>query len=170
MSFVTKIVGIAVVGLGLAAGSSPTWAQEITPTQLSAGLEVVKNAGISRGFDALLPQIAARVEDRLIRIRPDLHTQITTVVEATAVKLIDRRAELDNDVARVWAKQFGEDELKTIAAFYKTPAGQKFAGLAGPAGQLQIDMGTAVQQWSDRVGAELLDKSKEVLKAQGVQL
>ncbi|HEY5080882.1 MAG TPA: DUF2059 domain-containing protein [Bauldia sp.] len=169
MSFVSRIVAIAVVGLGLAAGSSPGWTQEITPTQLAAGLDVVKSAKISLGFDALLPQLAARVEDRLIRVRPDLHAQIISVVEATALKLVDRRAELDSDVARVWSKQFSEDELKTIAAFYKTAAGLKFSALAGPAGQLQQGMVAAVQQWSDRVGAELLDKSREALKAQGIQ-
>ena len=166
MSLIAKFVRTALVGIALAAGSSYASAQEITPSQLAAALDVVKNAKASRGFDNILPSLAAQVEDRLIRTRPDLHQQITTAVEATALKLAGRRNDLDDAAARVWAKAFTEDELKTIAAFYKTSAGQKFAEVGG---QVYADTLAAVQQWQDRIGAELLDKSREELKNEGIQ-
>jgi len=166
MSFIGNFVRTAVVGILLAAGSSYASAQEISPSQLAAGLDVIKSAKASRGFDNVLPSLAVQVEDRLIRSRPDLHKEIGTAVEAAALKLAVRRNDLDNDVARVWAKAFTEDELNTIATFYKTPAGKKFADVGS---QVYAETLTAVQRWSDRLGDELLDKAKEELKSAGIQ-
>lgn len=165
MSFLGKFIRSAIVGIVLAAGSSYASAQEISASHLAAALDVVKSAKASRGFDNVLPTLAAQVTDRLIRLRPDLHKQIADTVEAAALKLAVRRNDLDSDVARLWAKQFTEDELKTIAAFYKSPAGQKFADVGS---RIYAETLDAVQRWSDRVGEELLDKAREDMKGQGV--
>jgi uncharacterized protein len=166
MSLIANLVRTAIVGIALAAGPSLASAQEITASHLAAALDVVKSAKASRGFDNVLPNLAGQVEDRLIRARPDLHKEITTAVEAAALKLAARRNDLDNDVARVWAKSFSEDELKVIATFYKTEAGQKFAEVGG---QITGQTYEAVKGWSDRVGAELLDNSRAELKSAGIQ-
>jgi hypothetical protein len=166
MSFLANLVRAAVVGVALAAAPSLASAQEISASHLAAALDVVKSAKASRGFDNVLPTLATKVEDRLIRVRPDLHKEITAAVESAALKLASRRADLDNDVARVWAKSFSEDELKTIAEFYKTPAGQKFADVGSLVYAETLD---AVNGWSDRLGEELLGKSRDELKSAGIQ-
>jgi hypothetical protein len=168
MSFTKNLVRTAFVGVALLAGAHAprASADEIKPSQLAAAIQAINAANVSQGFDALLPRMAAQVEDALIRARPDLHTKITDTVEATALKLADRKNDLNNDIARVWAKAYTEDELKTLTAFFKSSAGQKYL-TQGP--QLTKDTFAAAKQWSDRVGAELLDKSREALKAQGIQ-
>jgi hypothetical protein len=166
MFSLAHLVRAAVVGVALLAAPALASAQEISASHLAAALDVVKSAKASRGFDNVLPTLAAQVEDRLIRLRPDLHKEVISAVENAALKLAARRADLDNDVARVWAKHFDENELKTIAAFYKTDAGQKFADVGSLVYAESID---AVSRWSDRLGEELLDKSKEELKSAGIQ-
>jgi len=166
MSVIGNLVRIALVGIALATGPSLASAQEISASHLAAALDAVKNARGTRGFDSVLPTLAGQVEDRLIRQRPDLHKEVTTAVETAALKLAARRNDLDNEVARVWAKSLTEDELKVIATFYKTEAGQKFSEIGGLLTAQTLD---AVQAWSDRLGAELLDKSREELKSAGVQ-
>jgi hypothetical protein len=160
------LVRAAVVGVAILAAPALASAQEISASHLAAALDVVKSAKASRGFDNVLPTLAGQVEDRLIRLRPDLHKEIITGVENAALKLASRRADLDNEVARVWAKHFDENELKTIAEFYKTDAGKKFADVGSLVYAESID---AVSHWSDRLGEELLDKSKEELKSAGIQ-
>ncbi len=131
---------------------------------MQAALAAVASTKTARGFDNVLPLLSERTQNQLIRLRPDLHQQIADVVESVALKLAARRADLDNDVARIWAKNFSEDELKQITAFFESPLGQKYLNV-GP--QVVTDSLQAVKGWSDRVGAELLDKSKEELKKQG---
>ena len=157
----------AVVAALVAVPGSLASAQEISPSQLAAALDVINATTATQSFDGRLPEIANEVTNRLIRARPDLHQEITDTVQAVALKLVQRRRELDQDVARVYAKAFSEDELKAIAAFLKSPAGQKYQK-DGP--RVFADTLQAVQSWSDRVGAELLDKTREELKKQGHEL
>lgn len=165
MSFIGNFVRAAIIGVALTAVAPAAFAQEITASHLAVALDVVKSAKASRGFDSVLPLLAEQVENKLIRVRPDLNKEIVTAVEDAALKLSARRSDLDNDVARIWAKAFSEEELNTIAAFYKSPAGQKFADVGA---QVVAESYQAVGHWSDRVGEELLQKSKDGLKAQGI--
>jgi hypothetical protein len=144
----------------------PASAEEITPSHLAAALETVASAKAARGFDNVLPLLSEKTQDQLIRLRPDLYKQISDVVAQVALKLAARRSDLDSDIARIWAKSFTEDELKSITAFYKSPAGAKFVDV-GP--KVIGDSLQAVKGWSARVGEELLEKSKEELKKQGVE-
>ena len=165
MFFIGNFVRAAIIGVALTAVAPAAFAQEITASHLAVALDVVKSAKASRGFDSVLPLLAEQVENKLIRVRPDLNKEIVTAVEDAALKLSARRSDLDNDVARIWAKAFSEEELNTIAAFYKSPAGQKFADVGA---QVVAESYQAVGHWSDRVGEELLQKSKDGLKAQGI--
>jgi len=158
-------IGLAAVAMVAALGGQVA-AQEPSQSHLDAALEAVKSAGAARGFDSVLPAIADRVKGRLIRVRPDLHQEISVTVEAVALQLIPRRNDLDAAVARVWARNFTEDELVTIAEFYKSPTGQKFAEI-GP----RVIQGSLkeVEGWSTRVGEELYEKSREELTKQGFE-
>ena len=143
------LVGGAIVALSLAlAAAVPARAQEISPSHLAAALDVVISTKTGQNFDNVLPALAIQVQDQLIRIRPDLHAQITAAVDAMALELVPRRAELNNDIARIWAQAFTEEELVAIATFYKSPAGSKLAesGAAVLAQSVQ-----AAQGWSERL-------------------
>lgn len=167
MSLIGNLVRTAVLGIALSAASSYASAQEVSASHLAVALDVVKSAKASRGFDNVLPQLAAQAQDRFIRIRPDMFKQIADTVEAVALKLAVRRNDLDTDVARVWAKHFSEEELQTIATFYKSAAGQKFAEVGS---LVFAELLTAVQRWSDRVGDELIDNARKELKSQGIDI
>lgn len=141
-------------------------AQELSASHVAIAVEVVRAAGATRGFDNVLPRLAGQVIDRLIRLRPDLHKEIAAAVEAAAIKLAVRRTELDTDVARIWAKYFTEDELHSLLAFYTSDAGKKFSEV-GP--RAVAESYQAVDRWSGRVGEELLEKSREELRNQGIE-
>jgi hypothetical protein len=147
-----------------AAISGPALGQEISQSHLDAALVAVQSAGAARGFDTVLPLIAERIKNRLIRVRPDLHQQISAAVDKVALQLVSRRADLDRAVATVWARNFTEDELVTIAEFYKSSTGKKFADI-GP--RVIADSLKAVEQWSTRVGEELYELSREELIREG---
>jgi hypothetical protein len=168
MSLIGPAIRAAVAGaIAVTLAASPSMAQEITPSHMAAALAAVASTAGAKGFDNVLPNLALSVEQRLTRLRPDLAKQISAAVQATALKLVVRRKDLDTDVARLWAKSFTEPELKQIAAFLSSPVGQKYQE-QGP--KLIADTYQVVQQWSDRVGSELLDKTKEELKKQGIEM
>jgi len=168
MTIIRSSLRAAVLAFGLLVGfAAAATAEEVTESHLQAAVAAVQAAKTSRGFDNMLPLMAQATQNRLIRMRPDQHVLIGQVVDAEALALVSRRAELDNDVARIWAKYFSEDELNAITAFYKSPAGSKLAEI-GP--KVVNETLQSVKGWSDRVGEELFEKSREALKKKGVDL
>jgi hypothetical protein len=167
MSLNRLFIRVAVLGWAMAAfAAGPAAAQEISESHLAAAVAVVSAAKATRGFDDLLPAVSQQVQNQLIRMRPDLHKEITDVVDGEALKLVSRRPELDNAIARLWARAFTEEELISIAAFYQSPAGQKFYEF-GP--KVISESLQAARSWSDRVREELLEKARAELKAKGVE-
>lgn len=162
-----KRILLRVAALGFAATlfAAPLAAEEITPSHLAAAHDAVVAAKADHDFTDLLFTISQQVQSQLINIRPDLYAQVSDAVNAMALQLATRRADLDNDIARIWANAFTEDELKAIATFYKSPAGAKFV-VQGP--QVYKDGLQAAKGWADRVREELLEKSREELKRRNV--
>jgi hypothetical protein len=169
MHFLNKSAAAILLSAGLASLpvlASGARAQEVTPEHLAVAVEVVKNAGATRGFDTVLPRLATQITDRLIRLRPDLHQQITDAVQTVALKLAVRRTELDTEVGRIWAQNFTQDELNYLLEFYTSDAGKKFSEI----GPLVVSESLqAVDRWSGRVGEELLEKTREELRNQGYE-
>jgi hypothetical protein len=150
-------------GLPLASAT----AQEFSESQLAAAKAAAIASPMAQEFGNLLPFLAQRVQNRLVSLRPDLHELIAKTVEDQALRLAARRADLDNAVALLWAREFTEDELKQIAAFYESDVGKKVITVGSKLGQQTVQ---AASNWSNRVGEELLDKTREELKKQGYDL
>jgi len=157
--------GLAVVAV--ACISNVSTAQEFPESQLEAARLASSNAPLSRDLDTVLPLLAERVQNRLVSLRPDLHAEINSTVQEVALELATRRADLDSAIALAWARVFSEEELVAIAEFYTSPAGKKFVDVGPELGAITIQ---TVENWSTRIGSEMLEKSREELKKQGHEL
>jgi hypothetical protein len=156
----------AVVLAAVTLAAAPAGAQEISKEHLQLALKAIAAAKVGQGFDNVLPLMTERVQDRIIRARPDMHQEITATVEEVALSLAGRRNELNDEIAAIWARSFTEEELTQIIEFYSSPVGQKFVE-TGPkviSSTLQV-----VKGWSDRLADELFEKSREALKAKGIE-
>jgi len=142
-------------------------AQEFTESHLSAARAAAVSSPMSGDFDGILPELVQRVQNRLISLRPDLHSVISETVHGVALRLVARRGDLDAATALLWARAFTEDELNAISGFFESPVGTKFVALGS---ELRSSMVQTVDNWSSRVGEELLDKSREDLKKLGHEL
>ena len=78
-----------------------------------------------------------------------------------------RRADLGNEVAKVYATHFSEQELKDIATFYKTPLGRKMVQEEPKALQ---DSLLAAQTWADALSREVFDRIRDEMKKRGHNL
>lgn len=171
MSFLMSATRGALLGFALLLAApavlvAPALADDqISPSHLAAALAAAKATGAMGGFDNALALITETVENDLIRQRPDAYREIKATTEDEIAKLVPRRLDLDNDVARVWAKLYSEDECKAITAFFSSDAGKKYRD-SGP--KAVSDTYGALNQWSNRVGSELTDKTKDALKRQGI--
>jgi hypothetical protein len=75
-----------------------------------------------------------------------------------------RSAEIVNDVAKLYASRFTEQELKDILAFYKSPLGRKLI-VEEPA-ILDQSMKNA-QVWAENLSQEVIAKMRTEMKKRG---
>lgn len=155
-----NLLVLAIIFLSPASAS----AQEFTESHLAAARAAATNSPISRNFDTILPGLVQRVQNRLISVRPDLHEAIAVTVKDVALRLVSRRSDLDAATALLWARAFTEEELVAISTFFESDVGTKFVALGS---ELRDSTLKAVDNWSSRVGEELLDKSREDLRKLG---
>jgi len=103
----------------------PVGAQEISESHLRAAREAIDALNATDHFDEILPQAAQALKAELIQKNPDLVDLINKTVNEEALALVERRADLETEAAKAYARAFSEEELKEITEFYHTPTGQK---------------------------------------------
>jgi hypothetical protein len=151
---------IVAVALGLSSAAS---AQEPTEAQLDAARAAISAIHATDDFDTILPNAAEALKHSLIQAEPNLQAEISTTVDQQALKLAARRADLEKQVATIYAKLFTADELKAIAAFYNTEAGKK---LIKQAPAITRETMQAARIWSNGIARDLADATHKALEAQ----
>ncbi|WP_420962875.1 DUF2059 domain-containing protein [Brucella sp. IR073] len=146
--------------LAMIAGVSAASAQEISESHLAAARQAIAAIDATEQFDAILPRAAQALKAELIQKDPNLEDVITKTVDEKALALAARRADLETEAARAYAKSFSEDELKAISAFYESPAGKKLIA-EGPI--VTREVLRAANIWQNGIARDLAQSVGETL-------
>ena len=98
---------------------------------------------------------------------PNLAKDLNSVAQKLVVDLQPRKAEMQQEIARIYAEHFTEQELKDALAFYKTPLGQK---LIVEEPKVLDDSLKAADAWSAKFAEEVVTKFRSEMKARGLNL
>lgn len=135
-----------------ALGTSSALAQDASPAHLEAARAAIGALNATEQFDQILPNAATQIKAELIVNNPNLQSQISAMVDDNAIELASRRAALENEVARIYARIFTEQELREIAAFYNSAAGTKLIAQGAVAAR---DMMGAADIWANGIVRDL---------------
>ena len=119
-----KAAAASILISGLVFGTAAR-AQEISAEHIAAAKQAITALGVTDRFDNILPGLAERLKSELIQSSPNVEDQITATVDAKALELAPRRADLEREAALTYARAFSIDELKAISGFYSSEAGKK---------------------------------------------
>jgi len=123
--------------------------------------DVVTQKGAMVMFDPLIPGVVETAKNVFLQQNPMLQKDLNEVAALLRNNLDSRRSELLNEVARVYAARFTEQELKDISAFYKTPLGRKMVTEEPKALQ---DSLLAAQTWADALSREVYDRFRDEMR------
>ena len=82
-------------------------------------------------------------------------------------KFINRRAELLDEIAALYAQRLEAAELRAVAKFYRSPIGSKLIDVQP---QIMQESMQAGQRWGARIGREIEEEARRELKRRGVDL
>ena len=178
MKSVFRILPVAGVLLALGLGSLPAGAQQkqaapaptlkqCTPGAKESATEILKFKGASSLYANVIPNIVLQTKESLLASNLNLQKDLNEVATIVAKNLAGREQEIGEGMAKVYANEFTEQELKDLVAFYKSPLGQKLLASEPRAIQFSMSyMNQWAQQFADIVNAqfraEMRKRGKEI--------
>jgi hypothetical protein len=156
------LTGLACTGIaGAQTAASPS------PAAIAAAKELVMLKGGANMFDPLIPGVIESVKNTYVPTNPQLIQPLNEVAAQLRKDYEPKRAEILNEVSRIYAQHFTEQELKDLVAFYKTPLGQKMITQE----PIALDQSLkAAQDWASKFSDEVLQRFRAEMKKKGYTL
>lgn len=154
----------AALGLALIC-AAPAFAQApaLTPSHLQVAREVADVTGVTAGITNIYNEFEKSVQD-LIATRPEMKKDADTVVAALKPEADKRADEMAKTAAEVFARKMSEADLKEVAAFFKSPVGQRYNALRREA---MDDLLTVLQPWTVQTSQYLFDRFSQEMRKRG---
>jgi hypothetical protein len=161
---------LAVLALALIASLSPSpplKAQAPDAARLAAAREMMEVAGVAKQFDELMPLLAQQLSQSFVAVAPEKADEIRQVFAQLPAKFIDRKGELIDQVAGLYAQELSVEELAAVSAFYKSPAGARLLAVQPQIARQSLALG---QRWGAQIGREIELEARKELKKRGIEL
>lgn len=145
----------------------PAFAQSTaTPSHLQAAREVVELSGISQSFDGIFREFEGAAKD-LVVTRPEAVKDMNEVIASLKPEAQKRSDEMTKTAAEIFASKMTEADLKEVAAFFKSPVGQRYTSLRPQAMDALLPL---LQPWSVQTSNYLFDRFSQEMRKRGHQL
>ncbi|MGA8387836.1 MAG: DUF2059 domain-containing protein [Pseudolabrys sp.] len=154
----------AALGLTLAIFSPLASAQQPSPGATASAKELITITGTTALFSPLIAGVVEQAKILYLQQNPALSKDLNEIATQMRADLQPRFSELTEEVARLYAANFTEQELKDILAFYKTTAGKKL--LAEQPKIIDSSMKFA-QDWANNLSDQVIAKMRDELKKRG---
>ena len=162
-----RAVAVAAALWVLFALAPPARAQGPEAARLAAAKEMMQVAGVAKQFDEVMPLLARQLSQSFVALSPDKAFEIREVFDQLVVRFVDRKSELIDQIATLYAEKLELEDLSAIIGFYKSPAGVKFIGVQPDIMRQSMIFG---QRWGAQIGRELEEEARRELKKRGIQL
>lgn len=171
MQFSTKTLPLlmaAMLSLLLSAFAAvPAMSQEVSPDQLALArkyIDLTDKAGL---YESTVVNEGIKVYQQIIPQNPQIADQLNTAIGKVIETYKGRKGELFDQIARVYALNFTQQELQQIVDFYSSPTGQK---LAQANTELNRSVSDVIKVFKNNLATEFFAKVRAELKAQGIDI
>src|SRR3954463_16162184 len=184
MTYRSKIVAVAGLVLGLTLAGAPAHAQQpaakqaapatpapglkpASPAALAAAKDILamKNAGSM--YASAVPNIVDQTKIALLQSNLNYQKDLNEVAVIVSKNLAGKEQEIGEGMARIYANEFTEQELKDLVTFYKSPLGQKL--LATEPRAIQFSM-SYMNEWAQVFAQRVNEQFRIEMKQRGKEI
>jgi uncharacterized protein len=163
----TSCAAMLALALAVALGGGAVDAQQPSAGALATAKEVITVKGAAAVYEPIVPGVIEQAKGVFLQANPMLSKDLNEVAAKLRAEYASRSAEVLNDVAKIYASRFTEQELKDTLAFYKSPLGRKL--LVEEPAILDQSMRNA-QSWANRLSEEVIIKMRAEMKKRGHEI
>jgi hypothetical protein len=154
----TIVLALVVAGPAAYAQNKPTAAS------MQLAKELITITGATGMFNPLIAGVVEQAKLLYLQQNPALNKDLSEIADKMRKELQPRNVELQNEISKLYATHFTEQELKEILAFYKSPTGKKML-IQQP---IVVDASMSfAQQWANKLSEEVTSKMRDELKKKG---
>jgi hypothetical protein len=167
MKFLSKRLSLliaALIAFTMTASVVPAAAQEISPEHLALARKYVDLTDKANIYEGALIKTAIDTMKTIVAQNPELVDPTDKAITAALDLYKDKKGDLMDQFARVYALNFTAEELTQIVAFYESPVGQK---LSNANATLNEGMQTIMGIFEANLKREFFAKVRAELKAAG---
>jgi len=135
-----------------------------SPENLAAARELVQVMKATDQFKVLLPTIMQALKPAFIQGNPEKEKDFDAIIPAISGVAARRVNELAEALAVIYASNFSVAEIHDIAAFYRSPTGQKFLVQQPVIARESLVAG---QRWAQSLSSELREAITQELQKRG---
>ncbi len=134
---------------------------------MAAAKELVVLKGGTAMFEPLIPGVIESAKNNFLPTNPQLAQPLNQIAAELRKEYEPKRDEILEDVAKIYAQHFTEQELKDLLAFYKTPLGKKLIAQE----PIALDQSLkATQAWAVHFSDEVVQRFRVEMKKKGYNL
>ena len=178
MKAASRILRAAGLAFALAFPSLPAPAQQpaaqqpappkpASPSAIAAARDLLAVKNVNQVYAGAVPNIVQRTKDAFLANNLNYQKDLDEVAIVVAKALAGREKEIGEQMAKIYANDFSEQELKDLTAFYKSPLGQKV--LAQEPKSIQTSM-TYMGQWAQAFSETVANEFRNEMKKRGKPL
>ena len=163
------------LALGLAFSPLPASAQQpaaaplkpVSPSALAAAKELLTVKNVGQVYANAVPNIIQRVKDQILASNLSYQKDLNEIALTEAQSKAGRENEIGETMAKIYATDFTEQELKDLVTFYKSPLGQKL--LTTEPRAIQQSMGF-MNQWAQQFAETVNGEFRAEMRKRGKQI
>jgi hypothetical protein len=118
-------------------------------------------------YASAVPNIVQQTKDQLMQSNLNYQKDLNEVAVVIAQRLAGREKEIGEGMAKVYAGEFTEQELKDLVTFYKSPLGQKLLSTEPRA--IQTSMGF-MNQWAQTFSEAVNGEFRAEMRKRGKEI
>jgi hypothetical protein len=138
---------------------------ELSPEHLALARKYVDLTDKSALYETTIVKAGIETQRTLVQQNPGVGDQISTAIGKVIATYKERKGELFDQFARVYALTFSMEELQQIVDFYTSPVGQK---LANTSADLNASVARVLAIYTANLQTEFFGKVRAELKAMGI--
>ncbi len=157
----------ALVALAAVLLVAPARAQQPTPGALAAARELMEIKGAKNMLEPVVLGIVEQARVVILQTNPSLAKDLDEVSAQLRTEYAPRTSEQLDEMTKLYAQRFTEQELKEAVAFYKTPLGKKII-VEEPK---VLDQSFArIREWANKLEDEVRGRMRVEMKKRGHNL
>lgn len=160
--------------LGVAASGSTAHAQQpaaplkpASPAAIASAKEILVLKNAAAMYQGAVPGMVQRVKDSLLQNNLNYQKDFNELAPVVAKNLAGREKDITEQMAKIYASDFTEQELKDLVTFYKTPLGQKL--LSQEPKSISASM-AFMNDWAQRFSEEVNGQFRAEMRKRGKEI